>query len=135
MSDKQLQAETLVNNAKIITLACVDPDGYPKLSTMLKVENEALNEIILTTYNTSEKAKNFQINPKAGIQFVENYNTVSAIGDITFYHDQETLNKYWNDRFLKSYPGGPTDPKYCIIKLHVKHVKCYFNGEHFEFDV
>lgn len=135
MSDNRTKAEELVSRAKDFALASVDAAGYPKIVTVLKVENDGLKEIVFTTYRSSEKAQNFQKNPKAGSEFVEKYCTVALTGDVTIHTDTDTLNKYWNDHFLKYFPQGPTDPNYCICRLHCKHVKLSLDFEHSEFDL
>lgn len=111
------QAIALVEKSYTLNLSTINEEGFPRPVVILRIANEGLKVIIGSTHLTSDKVKHIRANPKAGVFFIEGSNTCSIIGTVEIFDDEETKKNYWNDYLLNYYPGGPTDPNYCVIKF------------------
>ena len=72
----------------------------------------------MTTSLSSEKVKHLRKEPKAGICYVHEADSVTLTGTAEIISDMETRHAFWKD-FMKHYfPEGPDDPDYCILCFH-----------------
>jgi general stress protein 26 len=51
------------------------------------------------------------------------------VGEAEILTDQETKSRFWQDWFITHFPGGETDPNYCIIKITTKRVSLWVDNE------
>jgi hypothetical protein len=57
------------------------------------------------------------------------------VGTMEVLQDQETKNRIWRDGDDRYYPGGVTDPDYCVLRFTAKKCRMYENFHSFDFDV
>lgn len=120
MEELRRKAELLIDSCESVVLASVDENGYPRPVPMSKVKNEGFTTIWFATGTDSEKTKHFRVNPKAGVTFQKEINSVVLTGDIEIVTDMEIKRTLWQDWFIQHFPGGVEDPSYCILKFQSK---------------
>ena len=111
-----------------------DENGYPRPVPMSKVKNEGITTIWFSTGTYSEKTKHFEVNPKAGVCFQKEINSVVLTGDIEVVTDKAEKDALWQDWFIQHFPGGKDDPTYCVLKFTAKRATYWldFKFEHAE---
>ncbi len=76
-----------------------------------------------------EKTKDFAVNPKAGLCFQENGNSVALTGEVEVIEDEATKKEMWQDWFIEHFTEGPTDPNYVLLKFQGKHATIWIDGQ------
>lgn len=120
MEELRRKAELLLEKCDSVVLASVDEDGCPRPVPMSKVKNEGISTLWFATGTDSEKTKHFRMNPKAGVCFQKEINSVVLTGDIEIVTDENVKRALWQDWFIEHFPGGVDDPSYCVLKFTAK---------------
>ena len=110
----------LIDKCSVAQLCYTDKDGFPVTRAMLKPrERNGLREFYFTTNTSSEKVKALKRNPKAGIYFVDRrfFRGLSLAGTAEILEDAAVKERIWRDGDEQYYPGGVTDPNYCVLKF------------------
>ena len=112
----------------------IDENGCPSVSTVTVIKPESIMEVYFSTGLQSNKVKRLRSNSLASICFHTGGDNITLVGEAEILTDQETKNKYWMG-WLDHFPGGETDPNYCIIKLTVKRASLWIDNEDAAFTV
>jgi len=123
------KANEVLKKTANISLGVVDEDGYPTVMAMSIINPESISEIYLSTTLDSNKAKRLLKNNKASICCATTRDNITLVGEVEICTDQETKSKCWQNWFCEVYPGGETDPNYCIIKFTTKKASLYVGEE------
>ena len=129
------RAIELVEKAGDAVLTSIDGEGYPRAVPMAKVKAEGMETIWFSTSTSSRKVKHFAANPKAGVCFFEPGKTVSLVGEIEVVEDMELKKALWIDWFIEHFPGGVTDPEYCLMKFTAKRASLWLGDVFDDFDL
>lgn len=113
------EALALANRSGIIMLGTNGDEGYPNIKAMIKMENEGLNRIWLSTNTSSKRVAQLNRNPKACVYFVdfEQWMGLMLAGDVEVLQDLESKQRLWREGFEKYYPTGVTDPDYSVLRF------------------
>lgn len=130
MATKTLKekAAEILQRCEVVTLASVNEDGFPRPIPISKIKTESISTIWMATGTNSVKTKNFQSNPKAGLCFQENGNSVALIGEVEVVTDEKLKLELWQDWFIAHFPGGPTDPGYVLLKFNAHQATYFIDG-------
>jgi general stress protein 26 len=111
------EALSLANRSGIVMLGTNGDEGYPNIKAMIKMENEGLNRIWLSTNTSSKRVSQLVRDSKACIYFVdlEQWMGLMLVGDVEVLQDMESRQRLWREGFEKYYPLGVTDPDYCVL--------------------
>lgn len=110
------KATQMVAAAQVITVASIDENGYPRPVAMVKLKDEQ-GAIYVSTGTSSAKAAHFKANPKAGVSIVEGGNSIVYTGEMEIVTDEAVKRSLWGDWMLDHFPGGISDPEYCVLKF------------------
>jgi len=102
--------------AKLITFGT---DGPPRgrIMTNLPIGNDMV--IWFATGLSTSKIKDIRKNPNVSV-FVDDPNdqtNASIIGKAQIITDGKLKKKFWQEPIGFFFPGGPTDPDYCLLKI------------------
>ncbi len=109
------KAAALLEGCREVTLASVDTQGYPRPVVLAKVAATGYSEVWMATGSDSVKVHDFRLNPKAGLCFSKNGNSVSLTGEVPVISDDATRRAMWQDWFINHFPQGPSDPTYTLL--------------------
>ena len=123
------KANEILKKSANVNLAVIDENGYPVVMAMSLINPESISEIYLSTTLSSNKAKNLQKNNKASVCCSTPHDNITLVGEVEIFTDQETKTKCWQNWFIEVYPGGETDPDYCVIKFTTKRVSMFVDCE------
>ncbi len=116
---KKLIAE-MADTLPIAFISSVDTDGFPWTKAMLAPRvREGIKVFYFTTNTFSLRVAQYNANPKASIYFCDTkgFKGMMLRGTMQVLTDAKTKEMIWRDGDTEYYPGGVTDPNYCVLKF------------------
>lgn len=129
MATIEEQAAALLERCDIISLASVNEEGFPRICTMSKAGGEGMGRIYFATGTSSRKTAHFISNPKAGVSYGDEKDSVTLTGTIKIVEDETLKRSLWKDWYIEHFPGGPEDPEYCVLRFDAREATIYIGGE------
>jgi general stress protein 26 len=128
----------LIDKQGVSFVASVDESGFPNMKAMLPPrKREGIREFWFTTNTSSKRVVQYNLNPKAAIYFYDKrfFRGVQLIGNMEVLTDAETKGEIWREGDNMYYPGGVTDPDYCVLKFTSQKGRHYSNFHSEDFDI
>ena len=119
MGVKELIAK-MADTLPITFISSVDGEGFPCTKAMLSPRvREGIKVFYFTTNTFSLRVAHYQANPKACIYFCDDkgFQGMMLRGTMEILTDEKTKKMIWRDGDTEYYPGGVTDPNYCVLKF------------------
>ena len=113
-------------------------EGFPISKAMLAPrERDGIKTFWFSTNASSNKVKCFRKNPKASIYFVDKrfFRGVSLSGTVEVLETAEVKERIWQAGDSMYYPGGVTDPDYCVLKFTAIKGRYYSNFKSEDFTI
>ncbi len=129
------KANQIIKTCDAVYLGVIDENGYPNVSTVSTVKPENIFEAYFATGMSANKTQRLLNDNRASICYRSDNNNITLVGEAEILTDQETKGRYWLDWFINHFPGGETDPNYCIIKLTSKRASLWIDNESAEFTI
>jgi len=128
----------LIDKQSVSFIASIDGSGFPNMKAMLPPrKREGIREFWFTTNTSSMRAVQYRTNPNACIYFCDKrfFRGVQLIGVMEVLTDPESKEMIWREGDTMYYPGGVTDPDYCVLKFTAHSGRYYSNFNSESFDV
>lgn len=138
MKDVATTIGNLIDAQKIAYLSSVDEAGFPNTKAMLAPrEREGIAVLYFTTNTSSRRVGQFRANAKACIYFADTrfFRGVMLKGTIEVLTDEASKKRIWRAGDTMYYPGGVTDPDYCVLKFTATGGRYYSNFKSEDFDL
>ena len=116
---KKLIAQ-MADTLPVAFISSVDADGFPWTKAMLAPRvREGIKVFYFTTNTFSLRVAQYNANPKASIYFCDTkgFKGMMLRGTMQVLADAKTKEMIWRDGDTEYYPGGVTDPNYCVLKF------------------
>lgn len=116
---KELIAK-MADTLPITFISSVDESGFPWTKAMLSPRvRKGIKVFYFTTNTFSLRVAQYKANPKASIYFcdTEKFQGVMLRGTMEVLTDAQSKEMIWRDGDTEYYPGGVTDPNYCVLKF------------------
>lgn len=123
------KAEAMLQRCKVVVLTSINKEGYPRPVPMSKIKSDGISVIWMSTGLNSVKTKDFLANPKAGLCFQEQGNSVALTGEVEVITDNTIKKEMWQDWFIEHFTEGASDPNYVLIKFVAKHATYWIDGK------
>ncbi len=110
----------MADTLPVTFISSVDEDGFPCTKAMLSPRvREGIKVFYFTTNTFSLRVAQYKANPKASIYFCDSagFKAVMLRGTMEVLTDAATKEMIWRDGDTEYYPGGVTDPNYCVLKF------------------
>lgn len=130
MRDAESTIGGIIDKASVAIISSVDDDGFPNTKAMLPPRKRVgIKEIFLTTNTSSMRVRHYRGNPKASVYFYDKrfFRGVMLKGTMAVLEDAATKQMIWHEGDEMYYPGGVTDPDYCVLKLTAFEGRYYSN--------
>jgi len=139
------KANQILKTGRVAYVGVIDENGFPSVSTVLAVKpcNESgdsgaciqpVYETYFATGLASNKVSRLTKDKRASICFHVGGDNITLVGEAEILTDQHTKSRYWQKvGFIEHFPGGETDPNYCIVRIKTKRVSLWVDGEDAEF--
>ena len=112
---KELIAQ-MADKLPIAYISSVDQEGFPWTKAMLKPrKREGIKTFYFTTNTFSIRVAQYKVNPKASIYFCDAKGFKGRMLRGTM--DAASKEMIWHKGDEQYYPGGVTDPNYCVLKF------------------
>jgi len=118
----------MADTLPIAFISSVDEKGYPSIKAMLSPRvREGIKVFYFTTNTFSLRVAHYNANPKASIYFcdAEGFKGMMLRGMMEVLTDAASKEMIWRDGDEQYYPGGVTDPNYCILKFTANEGRFY----------
>nr|WP_288317734.1 pyridoxamine 5'-phosphate oxidase family protein [Xylanibacter caecicola] len=125
----------LLTQCNEVTLASINADGFPRPIPMAKGHTVGCNEVWMATGADSVKVADFKTNPKAGLCYSYNGDSVALRGTVEIVTDDSIRKEMWQDWYINHFPGGPTDPNYVLLHFTGTDATLWINGEFVHHDI
>ena len=116
---KELIAQ-LADTLPITYISSVDAEGFPCTKAMLSPRvREGIKVFYFTTNTFSLRVAHYKANPKASIYFCDTkgFKGMMLRGTMEVLTDAASKELIWREGDEQYYPGGVTDPNYCVLKF------------------
>ena len=123
------QASWILDHTGYVTLSTIDEEGFPRPVAIDVIAHDGIKTIWMTTFRDSNKARQLMKNPKAGISFVHEADSVTLTGIAEIITDSTILHEFWKDAFIHYYTAGPDDENYCLIRFTTLKAICWIDSE------
>ena len=127
------KANQIIKTCDAAYLGVIDEDGCPHVSTVSTIKPEDIFTAYFATGMGANKAKRLLRDKRASICYRADNNNITLVGETEILTDQDTKSRCWLDWFINHFPGGETDPNYCIIKFTAKRASLWVDNESVEF--
>ena len=128
----------IIDKQGVSFIASTDSDGFPNMKAMLPPrKREGIHTFWFTTNTSSKRVSQYRSNPKACIYFYDKrfFRGVMLIGSMEVLEDADAKEMIWRDGDAMYYPGGVTDPDYCVLRFTARSGRYYSNFNSEDFDV
>lgn len=121
------EISALVHSAKNVYVSSVDENGYPNTKAMLSLQRDGLSVYYFSTNLSSERARQFALNPRACIYYCDEhaYHGLMLIGTMEVCTDAYHRELLWREGFERYYQKGVTDDDYCVYKFTAEKGRYY----------
>jgi len=117
--DHELIAQ-MADTLPVTYISSVDDEGYPWTKAMLAPRvREGIKVFYFTTNTFSVRVAQYKANPKASIYFCDEkgFRALCLRGTMEVLTDATTKEMIWREGDTEYYPGGVTDPNYCVLRF------------------
>ena len=118
----------MADTLPIAFISSVDDEGFPCTKAMLAPRvREGIKVFYFTTNTFSLRVAHYKANPKASIYFcdAEGFKGMMLRGTMEVLTDAKSKEMIWRDGDTEYYPGGVTDPNYCVLKFTATEGRFY----------
>lgn len=122
-------AEQLLEKCPVLSVSSVTEIGYPRICFLAKIKAEGCKVIYFSTGTNSAKITHYLKNPKAGVSYFNEGDSVTLLGKMTIIEDKSIKEMLWQDWFINHFPQGKNDPNYAIIKFEAEKATIYINQQ------
>lgn len=129
-----------IQKQKTAFVASVDDEGFPNLKAMYTPRKIEGNCFYFSTNTSSLRSQQYLINPKASIYFYHRgrfqYEGIMLVGTMEVLLDPAIKKEIWQPGDTMYYPGGVTDPDYCVLKFTALRGRqyCSLKSENFNME-
>lgn len=128
----------LIDKQGVSFIGSVDDNGFPNMKAMLLPrKREGIKKFWFTTNTSSKRVAQYRANPNACVYFYDKrfFRGVQLIGTMEVLEDAAAKEMIWRDGDTMYYPGGVTDPDYCVLKFTAHKGRYYSNFSSEDFEV
>jgi general stress protein 26 len=108
------------------TLALIDTDGYPTVSTITASKADGIRQINFCTGVGSNKARRIRECNRASVCFNSPEYNITLVGTIEIVSDPEIKQDMWYEG-LGNHFSGADDPNYCVLRFHTQRFSCFID--------
>jgi general stress protein 26 len=126
-------ANQIIKSCDAAYLGVLDESGSPHVSTVSTIKPESIFEACFAAGLNGNKTKRILADKRASVCYRSGGDNISLTGEAEILTNQETKSRLWLDWFIDHFPGGETDPDYCIIRFTAKRASLWIDGESAEF--
>lgn len=128
----------LFDTQNLSFIGSVDKNGFPQIRAMLRPrKREGIKTIYFSTNTPTNKVSHFLHNEKACVYFCDPKSFQGALltGTMEVLETPYHKEMLWQPGDEMYYPGGVTDPDYCVLRFITISVRNYSDFQSQNFNV
>ncbi|MDR2202477.1 MAG: pyridoxamine 5'-phosphate oxidase family protein [Clostridiales bacterium] len=128
----------LIDGQGVSFIGSVDDGGFPNMKAMLPPRKRVgIKEFYFTTNTSSMRVRQYAANPNACVYFYDKrfFRGVMLKGAMQILTDAASKEAIWREGDIAYYPGGVTDPDYCVLKFTAASGRFYGNFKSEDFKI
>lgn len=132
MNDVEEFVSNLFERQNLSFIGSVDENGFPQIRAMLRPrKREGISTIYFSTNTFTNKVCHFKNNSKSCVYFCDTtaFQGALLVGTMELLETPQYKELFWQDGDELYYPGGVTDPNYCILRFTAHEGRKYSNFE------
>lgn len=103
------------------TLALIDLEGYPTVSTITASKADGINWLTFCTGLGSDKTNRILKCNRASVCFNSNEYNITLVGIIDIITDPNVKKEMWYGGLVNHF-SGPQDPNYCVLRFKTERI-------------
>ncbi|MBO6251845.1 MAG: pyridoxamine 5'-phosphate oxidase family protein [Muribaculaceae bacterium] len=110
----------MADTLPVTYISSVDEEGFPCTKAMLSPRvREGIKVFYFTTNTFSLRVAHYRGNPKASVYWCDEagFKGMMLRGTMEVLTDAASKEMIWREGDTEYYPGGITDPNYCVLKF------------------
>ncbi len=138
MRDAEKTVGNIVDKQSVSFVGSIDANGFPNMKAMLQPRRrEGIRTFYFTTNTSSMRVAQYRNNHHACIYFCDKrfFRGVMLIGTMEVLTDSASRELIWQEGDTMYYPGGVTDPDYCVLRFTAVSGRYYSNFKSEDFKV
>ncbi len=137
MKNPEQTVGNIADKQAIAFIGSVDEAGFPNIKAMLQPrKREGIKTFYFTTNTSSMRVAQYGKDYRACIYFCDRrfFRGVMLRGTMEVLTDSASKEMIWREGDTMYYPGGVTDPDYCVLRFTAVSGRYYhdFHSEEFE---
>jgi general stress protein 26 len=123
------EAEIFLEKRGECAVSSVTEKGYPRICILKKLRADGCKTIYFSTGTSSKKIAHYKKNPKAGVTYFDENDSVTLLGNMNVVEDKKIKDALWSDWMAKHFPnGGKDDAEYAVIRFDAEEATIYIKG-------
>ena len=138
LRDVEKTIGNLIEKQGVAFIGSVGEDGFPNMKAMLPPrKRDGIRVFWFTTNTSSMRTAQYRTNQKACIYFCDKrfFRGVMLQGSMEVLEDAASKELIWKEGDTLYYPGGVTDPDYCVLRFTAERGRYYANFQSESFDI
>lgn len=107
-----------------------DLNNYPHVGTRSIMKANSINSCYFSTNTDGDMAQSIMKNSKGSVCFRLENDNITLVGDYVIVKDNRLKENLWQDWYINHYPGGASDPNYCLIKFTTKYMSFWIDHQY-----
>lgn len=132
ISTLEAQADELLKQCGVVSLASVNEKGYPRICTLSLLQADSFRDLYFISSKRSAlngKVTHFEKNDKASVCYTLGGDSVTLIGTVHFITDRETQVAMWREEHRAFFKNGIDDPKFRLLHFHTLEATFWIQGK------
>lgn len=138
MKNPEQTIGNIADKQKTAYLGSVDHDGFPNIKAMLQPrKREGIKTFYFSTNTSSMRVSQYKENERACVYFCDRrfFRGVMLRGTMEILTDLPIKKEIWQEGDTIYYPGGVSDPDYCVLRFTALSGRYYSNFHSEEFTI
>ena len=117
----------MIDRSLFASLGYIGTDGQPNIRRVFCVWHKGLGAHLISTNTASEHVTALLQSGRACLYFSDDeaFTGVCLYGTVSAHFEPEYRELLWNPGDEKYYPGGVTDPDYCVLEFVADSARYY----------
>ena len=120
METMREKAAQMLRESEVVVLTSVNKEGYPRPVPMSMVKSEDISTVWMSTGSDSVKTEDFRKNPKGGLCFYAQGNSVCMTGDVEVITDQNVKTRALASLVHQSFSRRTDRSQLCNTEIYSK---------------
>jgi len=121
--------EQIMSSVNTVYIAVLDDTGSPTVSAISNLRHAGVHKAWFATGLRSSKVQRLVRDNRASLCYCDGRNNITLVGTVQVLTEQALKDDLWVDWFIAHFPGGKTDPEYCILQFTTERLAAWVDND------